>query len=59
MAEGIEPATVAGHVFEAIRDERFYILPAQDEVMAVLSMRFDEIRERRNPQTPGLLVDVP
>ncbi len=54
---GIPPEEVAGLVFEAIRDERFYVLPAQPEVHEALRVRMDEILARRNPATPRVLLE--
>jgi NAD(P)-dependent dehydrogenase (short-subunit alcohol dehydrogenase family) len=53
---GYDPADVALQVFEAIRDERFYVLPAQDEIKQALRQRLDEIGAERNPAPPGAVI---
>jgi NAD(P)-dependent dehydrogenase (short-subunit alcohol dehydrogenase family) len=54
---GYPPSEVAKQVFEAIRDERFYIFPAQPEIFAAVKARQDDILNRRNPQTPRVVID--
>ena len=39
-------------VFEAIRDDRFYIFPAQPNVLQSVRARMEDIIDQRNP-TPG------
>jgi hypothetical protein len=46
---GIEPEEVARQVFEAIRDDKFYIFPAQPNVLDIVKQRMEEIIEQRNP----------
>lgn len=46
------PSFVAGQVFEAIRDDRFYILASQDDFLDWMKMRHDRIEEGRNPAVP-------
>jgi hypothetical protein len=47
---GYEPAVVAEHVLDGIRDDRFYILPAQPEILDMVDARFTGLLERRNPE---------
>lgn len=46
---GYEPEDVALQVFEAIRDDKFYIFPAQPNVLASVKSRMEDIIEQRNP----------
>lgn len=46
---GYEPEDVALQVFEAIRDDKFYIFPAQPNVLASVKARMEDIIEQRNP----------
>lgn len=48
LATGLTPETVADHVFNAIRDERFYILTHPDMKEAIRT-RMENILEERNP----------
>jgi len=50
---GIEPETVAGMVLDAIRDDQFYIIPAQPEYHEALKLRMQDIIEGRNPTILG------
>jgi len=49
LGAGYPPEVVADHVREAIRDDRFWILPAQPEVAARVDARLRSVLERRNP----------
>jgi len=49
LKAGIEPEDVAATVFEAIHDDRFYIIPAQPEVVASMRVRMEDIIAQRNP----------
>ena len=49
LQAGIEPEEVAGMVFEAIRDDQFYIFPAQPGVRDIVNLRMQDIIEMRNP----------
>ena len=49
LDQGIEPDEVARMVFEAIRDDRFYIFPAQPNVLESVKTRMTDIIEQRNP----------
>jgi len=46
---GYEPDEVAIQVFEAIRHDRFYIFPAQENILASVKTRMEDIVEQRNP----------
>jgi NADP-dependent 3-hydroxy acid dehydrogenase YdfG len=54
IAGGWPPDRVADAAFAAIREERFYVIPAQDEVKAGLHARIDELRDERNPAIPHI-----
>jgi len=49
IESGMDPSVVAEAVFQGIRDERFYIIPAQPELLAAMEHRLTELREQRNP----------
>jgi len=49
IESGLDPSVVAEAVFQGIRDERFYIIPAQPELLAAMELRLTELREQRNP----------
>lgn len=49
LDQGYEPEEVARQVFEAIRDDRFYIFPAQPNVLESVKTRMNDIIEQRNP----------
>jgi len=55
VESGFAPAQVAERVFEAVRDERFYVLVAHVEIKASLYKRLDEIRAEENPKPPGVI----
>ncbi len=46
------PSYVAGEVFNAIRDDRFYILASQEDFTGWMRMRHDRIESGRNPAVP-------
>jgi len=46
---GYEPEEVARQVFEAVRDDKFYIFPAQANVLESVKTRMTDIIEQRNP----------
>ncbi len=60
LREGVEagfpPSEVAERVFEAVRDERFYVLLAQPEIRESLLRRLDEVRREENPRPPGAVL---
>jgi NAD(P)-dependent dehydrogenase (short-subunit alcohol dehydrogenase family) len=49
LDQGYEPEEVARQVYEAIRDDQFYIFPAQENVLQSVNTRMTDIMERRNP----------
>ena len=49
LKEGFQPAAIAGLVIDAIRSDTFYVVPAQPNIEAALSLRLEDIRLRRNP----------
>ena len=49
IASGLEPTQVAQKVFEAIRDEKFWIL-THPEAKHLISDRMEAILEDRNPE---------
>jgi len=53
--DGYPPERVAEATFDAIREERFYVIPAQEDVKAGMYQRLDEVRNERNPGMPGVL----
>lgn len=51
VQNGMSPQQVAGHVFQAIREERFYILTHTD-FNASMHLRLEDIKQLRNPSNP-------
>ena len=49
LQAGIEPEEVARQVYEAIRDDHFYIIPAQPGLMDVVKVRLEDVANQRNP----------
>ena len=49
LAGGFPPSVVADHVVHGIREDRFYIVPAQPEVKAAVELRAQDILQLRNP----------
>jgi len=49
LQAGIEPDEVARQVFEAVRDDKFYIFPAQPGVLESVKARMEDIINQRNP----------
>jgi NAD(P)-dependent dehydrogenase (short-subunit alcohol dehydrogenase family) len=49
LRTGYAPDVVAEHVLDGIRNDRFYILPAQPEILDMVDVRFSGLLERRNP----------
>ena len=49
LSQGYEPEEVARQVFEAVRDDRFYVFPAQQNVLESVATRMTDIMEQRNP----------
>ena len=50
VAAGLAPSEVARQVFEAIRDERFYIVTDPDEWKPFIRERMEDILNDRNPR---------
>ena len=48
---GIEPAVVADHVLDAIRESRFYVIPHEQAAAAVTESRASWIRGEGLPET--------
>lgn len=46
---GYGPEVVADHIVDGIVEGRFYILPAQEELLTVVDERFQGLLDRRNP----------
>jgi len=53
LNQGIEPDEVARQVFEAIRDDTFYIFPVQEGILDSMKTRMVDILEQRNPTLTG------
>lgn len=49
LAGGYPPSEVAEQVIAGIRDDRFYIVPAQPEVKKGIGVRAQDLLELRNP----------
>jgi NAD(P)-dependent dehydrogenase (short-subunit alcohol dehydrogenase family) len=49
IARGLAPERIAERVVQAIREDRFYILPEADPWLAACAARLEDIRLRRNP----------
>jgi NAD(P)-dependent dehydrogenase (short-subunit alcohol dehydrogenase family) len=49
LRSGYPPEVVADHVLDAIRNDRFYVFPAQPEILEQVNLRMTGIIERRNP----------
>jgi NAD(P)-dependent dehydrogenase (short-subunit alcohol dehydrogenase family) len=46
---GFAPEEVAGAVVDAVRAERFYVIPAQPALVELIRLRLQDIAEQRNP----------
>ncbi|MGH9885025.1 MAG: SDR family NAD(P)-dependent oxidoreductase [bacterium] len=57
VKQGYAPSQVADAVFEAIRDERFYIFAAQPEIFETVKQRLAEVGAKKNPVTPTVLTE--
>jgi short-subunit dehydrogenase len=53
MKSGMPPAVLAEIVFEAIKEEKFYII-THPEMKPIVQMRMDGIIEERNPVPPPM-----
>lgn len=49
LRTGWDPDVVAAQVVDGIRDDRFYVLPAQPELLSLVDARMQTIIDRRNP----------
>ncbi|MEP6871163.1 MAG: SDR family NAD(P)-dependent oxidoreductase [Anaerolineaceae bacterium] len=49
LKAGYEPEEVARQVFEAVRDDHFYIFPAQPAALESVRLRMEDITLQRNP----------
>jgi NAD(P)-dependent dehydrogenase (short-subunit alcohol dehydrogenase family) len=49
LKNGFQAETIAAQVIDAIRSDRFYVVPVQPEIDVALALRLDDIRLRRNP----------
>jgi NAD(P)-dependent dehydrogenase (short-subunit alcohol dehydrogenase family) len=49
---GYEPDQVASEVVDAVRADRFYIVPAQPFLVDLIRTRMEEIAQQRNPTQP-------
>jgi NAD(P)-dependent dehydrogenase (short-subunit alcohol dehydrogenase family) len=54
VAQGMPPEEVAGLVFQAIRDERFYIL-TDPKMLGAVQTRMEDILQGRNPTLTAIL----
>jgi NAD(P)-dependent dehydrogenase (short-subunit alcohol dehydrogenase family) len=57
IKQGYAPGHVAERVFEAIRDERFYVFAAQPEILDAVKQRLGEVGAQKNPVTPTVLTE--
>jgi hypothetical protein len=55
VAGGFSPSRAAETVFEGIRDERFWLIVAQEEIKEAMRERCRDLMEERNPTTPHVL----
>jgi NAD(P)-dependent dehydrogenase (short-subunit alcohol dehydrogenase family) len=53
LEAGLDPALVADAVAEAVVADRFYIVPAQPPLLALIKTRMQDITELRNPTLPS------
>lgn len=49
VQNGFQPDAIAARVIDAIRGDRFYIMPVQPDIEAAVALRLEDIRLRRNP----------
>jgi hypothetical protein len=52
VESGMSPIELAGHVFRAIQEERFYILTHPEEMLSIRE-RMENILHGRNPRNPS------
>ncbi len=53
LEAGFDPAAVADAVADAIAEDRFYIVPAQPALLALIKTRTQDLAELRNPTLPA------
>ncbi len=53
LESGYEPGQVAGAVVDAIRSDRFYVIPAQPALLELIALRMQDILAQRNPTLPA------
>jgi hypothetical protein len=49
LEAGWDPATVADAAADAVRADRFYIVPAQERFLGLLRLRLEDLAALRNP----------
>lgn len=52
LEAGYDPSQVASDVSQAIRADRFYVVPAQEYLQGLIRTRMQDIIEQRNPTMP-------
>ena len=52
LDKGFEPAVVAQAVADAVRADRFYVIPAQPMLQELIALRMNDILAGRNPTLP-------
>jgi NAD(P)-dependent dehydrogenase (short-subunit alcohol dehydrogenase family) len=52
LKAGFRAAEIADAVLEAVRSDRFYVIPVQPEIADAMALRQEDIRLRRNPTLP-------
>jgi len=52
LKTGFQPEEIAQRVLQAIIDDTFYIIPAQDYMLTAVKQRFDNILSQTNPAIP-------
>lgn len=54
ISKGMSPQSVADSAFQAVRENKFYVVVNADSWRRALQARFDDILEERNPKIPSL-----
>lgn len=49
---GYEPSEIAKQVIDAVREDRFYVMPVQPWIMELVKTRLQDVIEQRNPTLP-------
>jgi NAD(P)-dependent dehydrogenase (short-subunit alcohol dehydrogenase family) len=52
LQAGYDPALVAQAVADAVRADRFYVIPAQQPLQDLVDLRLHDVLQRRNPTLP-------